>query len=984
MSSFDLMPDAPGLLRAESINITLKFERTSATTGRVSWNIPTPATGCAADQQAYCGMLVVLDTKPSTIDKIPTNGTVYSSDPTADANLFAGDKLSTSLVIGAFYNDRTTTMFDVSGIMANTPYYVTGFPMDCQYRYFIEGVHAYSTEYINRGTDDTRGTQIVVLNSNQATMGAKPTDATGLADNRDYTFSIQLGVDPNPERALDSVECKLAAPTYNITIHGADAQTYEELVAAINIELSKLQQSVQGPVPPSAGGYYWNNASKKLYQWNGYTHIEIPVIVDATIPNALTPGFFWLNPTTNVMSMWNGAAWVITTVIETPFDPKTPTADSSYWFDGTTARLWNGATWCDLVTYIQTTDPSAAVNPPEGTYWYNEAQLVLMKWNSALEMWFTADVVQSANDPTNLPVGTYWFNIMTNVLSSYNTPNTGWNAISNVSISENAPLTPAPGKYWYNPTSEQLFQRDLLNTTWTELDVITHQEDPTIHGSCDLWWNTATDLLYVWDNLTSAWVAAANFIQQSTDPSQAPVIVDGAAWYDPSTGKLYIYENNCFTEVKFINWPTDPRANLTPGIVWHNTATNKWYLLDIDSNWSEISFLVNVADPSTLAAGTFWFNTATQGLSIWNGAAWVNVSYSLTPFTPTINTLWYDTVANLLMTWNGITWVTATPYATVELDCHGNLLFTDTAYGSTSLVRLKDGTLFSALGPFPAAIHDMHPGSDGASNKPSYDELGIGTDGSDGPRNSLINEIRYELGYPVVNIELTKDQMDYAVTRSLEELRQKSSLGYKRGFFFMVIIPEQQKYFLTNKIQGMNKIVDILGIYRLTSAFLSSAHGAGVYGQIVLQHMYNMGTFDLLSFHLMAEYTSLLEILFAARITFSWNEQTRMLWIHHRFPQSENAVAIEATVERTEQDILTDRYAKTWIRRYAAATCRLMLAEIRGKFSSLPGAGGAVTLNATDLRQAAQTEIDALLLEIKDFVADRPEEWGTGTTFIFG
>ena len=45
MSAYDILPDAPGLLRAESLNTNIKLDRTSETTARVSWNIPTPAAG---------------------------------------------------------------------------------------------------------------------------------------------------------------------------------------------------------------------------------------------------------------------------------------------------------------------------------------------------------------------------------------------------------------------------------------------------------------------------------------------------------------------------------------------------------------------------------------------------------------------------------------------------------------------------------------------------------------------------------------------------------------------------------------------------------------------------------------------------------------------------------------------------------------------------------------------------------------------------
>jgi hypothetical protein len=55
---------------------------------------------------------------------------------------------------------------------------------------------------------------------------------------------------------------------------------------------------------------------------------------------------------------------------------------------------------------------------------------------------------------------------------------------------------------------------------------------------------------------------------------------------------------------------------------------------------------------------------------------------------------------------------------------------------------------------------------------------------------------------------------------------------------------------------------------------------------------------------------------------------------------------------------------------------RLILAETRGKFATLPGAGGSITLNAAELRQAATTEIEMCLLEIEQYVVDKPEEYG--------
>lgn len=983
MSTFDIANDAPGLLRAEAINITLKFDRTGPATGRVSWNIPAPAVGCTADTQAYCGMLVTVDTKPAAVGKAPVNTQVYASDPTVDANLFAGDRLDTAMVVGAVYQDRTTTFFDVAGLKPNTPYYVTGYPVDCQLRYHIEGVHAYSTELTNQGTDGTHGTNVLVLNTNQTPMGVEPTDATGLVIGQPYTFTIQIGITPTPNRPLDSVECRLAAPSYTISINGTDAQTFEDLVAAINEQLSLLSGAPQSATPPNTNAYYWNSSQRKLFLWNGSAHVEVPVIYDTQTPSVVVVGTHWFNPTTSILSTWNGTAWVVVTTIRSQTPPTSPTAGVSFWFNGTTAYSWNGVTWCQIQLTNSTADPSLAIVPPGGSHWYNTTSNVLYRWNSVLKMWSVVDAVQYDVDPNVLPIGTYWFNEVTNRLYNRDFPVPGWNEELNVAITELAPATPAPGRVWYNPTTQELFKRNTTNTAWDQQDVIIFPLDPTQRSTCDLWWNTLTDQLFVWNAVGGVWAPAPSFFQQARDPALPPTIADGAAWFNTTTGTLSTWQSACFKPVSFVTWPTDPTLGFPVGTAWYNTTTNTWFSWSSTNTWDPLDTLSSLSDPTLLPSGTLWFNPTTSSLQAWNGLAWVSITYVSSPLTPSVGTLWYNITTNRLMVWNGSAWVVGTPKATVELDCNGNLLFTDSTVGSLSFIQLTDGTLFTALSVVNN-IHDASPGTDGASSQPSYVEVGIGTDGNDSFRTSLGTEIRYEMGYPVVDVEVTKEQMDYAITKALSEFRAHSSLAYKRGFFFMQLKRNEQKYFLTNKISGMNKIVDILGIYRLTSSFVASAHGAGAYGQIVLQHMYSMGSFDLLSYHIMSEYTKLMEMLFAARLTFTWNEQQRELFIHNRFAQREPMVAIEATVERTEQDLLSDRYVRPWIRRYAAAVVRLMLAETRGKFSTLPGASGSVTLNAGELRQAANEAIAACMDDIMSYVADRPEEYGLGTILTFG
>lgn len=970
MSTFDIIPDAPGLLRTEAYNITLKFERTGPETGRVSWNIPAPAAGCVAGTQAYCGIVIAINTTPASIATSPTDGTVYASDNTADANLFAGDKLGGALVIGAFYHDRTTTFVDVVGLKDNTPYYVSGYPSDCEMRYHTEGVHAYSQGYTNRGTADTHGSQVVVLNPRADTMGAKPSDATGLDPSQTYQFKMQVGLIPTPNRPVDSTECVPQAPSYTIEVDGATSLTYQQLVDSINIELAKLTDGVVGPNPPNTNAYYWDSTVKKLYLWDGYKHNEVPVLVSATAPNLGVVGSYWHNTSTGELKRWDGAAWTAVTVLSSTSNPLLPNADSTYWFDGVSAYRWNGYTWCPMATRVTATDPSASANPPAGSYWWNPANSTLYRWDSTTASWGVIDKVDHTTDPNTAVDGEYWFNQVQSALLVRQAG--AWTVTENTYVGDNAPFTPAPNKLWYAPKEERLFQRSAANDAWVEKTVTAYPTDPTTRSACGIWFDGT--LVHIWDVLTSTWVTATSVYNQITDPVLGQTISTGAFWYNSTTHDSYVWSNGCFmSAMEVVMWATNPMTTIPNGVVWYNPTT-KTYGEKNGSVWSSVTPVSTPYDPNIPTPGSFWFNSTSSTLHMWGGS-WVPLPFSSSPLTPSRGLKWFNSTNNTLMEWNGSAWVPSTPVARVEMDCNGNLLFVDGRSGSTSFVKLTDGGLFSSLTP-PATIHTPSPGTDGASSKPTYSQIGIGTDGNNAIRDALANDIRYELGYPVVDVELTHEQINFAISKAIATLRHRSGLAYRRGFFFMGIKANEQRYFLTNKIAGMEKIVDVIGVYRMTSSFVSSAHGAGVYGQIVLQHMYNMGAFDLLSYHIMAEYTKLMEILFAARVTFTWNEQTRELWMHQKFSMSEPMVCIEATVERTEQDIMSDRYAKTWIHRYAAAMCRTMLAEIRGKFSSLPGASGSITLNAAELRQAGQTEIEACIAEIESYVADRIEEYG--------
>ncbi len=993
MSAYDIYTDAPGLLRAESLNITLTLTRTSDTTARIAWNIPNPIPGCAASSQAYNGMVVTLGTAPASVSTAPVDGTVYTGDSNISPNTFAGDTLGTSKVVGSFYNDKTSVYVDVSGLSPNVGYFASGYPVDITNSYYISGVHAYSVAPTIDATTSTSGSQTVVFNPFSSPIGLPdPTTSTGLLPNQSYTFQIQVGSVPPPQNVVSEIACVTKPPQYTITVAGANAQTYNDLVTEINKQIALLSTTNQGTSPPNTGSIFVNPTSGTVATWNGYSYITSPnVVFQSTAPNAVTANTsFWYNTVSSALSVWNGTAWDSVEYITAPQDPDHPVADQTYWIDGNEVWLWNGTTWCTVPINVQLTDPSVPVVPTAGSYWYNPTQSVLSSWNSATNIWEPQTFITSTYNPNTIPAGSYWYNPFLAQLYQYRmftspTLHGEWELQTNVTSSITAPATPAPGAFWYNPNIQALQTWDAIVGQWDSLKVLVYASDPSIRTGCDAWFNPDTNMLMMWDLPSQTWNPCTTLFNRATDPSLATVPTVGSGWLNSATNVLTIWSGICYepTATTPIVWGSDPVTFMYPGYAWFNPVANQWFIRTSQDVWEQITPTYTLSDPTILTPGFIWYNTSTDTLQQWNGLSWVPILFSLQPVSPPQGTLWYNATNHILEQWNGTGWIPALPKVSVAFDCNGNLAFTDTTTGSLSAIALADGTLFKSLS-VASLPYDPVQGTDGVSGEASYAQIGVGTNGDDTARKEIQNQIRYQLGYPSVDVELTPEQLDTAITQAIEVLRSRSSAGYKRGFFFLRIPPEQQKFILSSKSEGMNKIVEVMGVYRLTSAFLSSAHGAGVYGQIILQHLYNMGTFDLLSYHIISEYVNLMEILFAARITFTWNEQTRELFLMHRFPMAENMVAVDAVTERTEQEILADRYLRDWIRRYATAQSRLMLAEIRGKFSSLPGANGQISYNATDLRQSAKDDIAQCLTDIEDYVADRIDEYGSGAQVVYG
>lgn len=1035
MSAFTPIGDSANSLRTEGQEIHLSFKQGVPVTGQgtIEWNIPAPANGCTSDiEGVYAGIVFLLRTEPLDASNIPQDGIVYLADPTADFDLSTADRIGDAIVVGAVYEcekknngeDLTTTLI-INDLKPNVSYYLAGYALDCQNRYHADGQRAYSDFYGNKVTD-IPAKQEIYLGSTDGTGGVLPTDGTGLIPTVFYEFDIVID---------DTYPNGNGGKTIAVTTDGIDAGTYQDLLNVINQQILLGDNPPQSPTPPNSGGFFWKADDQELFQYDGINYNSIPVVVEPTDPANVLIGSYWFDETNKILNRWNvpnPTGWNVLKYIESVFDPVVPACDS-YWIDGTgaPASKWNGSTWCEQLTTISPTDPSDCPTVECGTYWFDKNLSVLNEWNENNLRWEETSALYWPEAPNQLSQGTYWFNDTDSTLNRLS--GAIWTDISSTSkIQETQPSVPVDGMLWYKPSTEELKEYSVGSPMgWSLVPVIVWPIDPTVVESCTKWWDSVNDNLFTWDVINSTWNSVNRFVQSTLDPTEpAPLDVD-SVWYEPVSDKMYRWDGGDWVIVNHVLSVFDP-TSITTAEVWYNPDNNTWKVRDLPNpGWNVIDPINTTFDPTIVPNGTYWFNTSNNGLNVRNGATWTNVLYTTVPFVPVRYSQWFNTTDNVLYEWSGTEWIVSEPIAVASLDSNGNFVLRTRGAGSNNIIMIPTpegaisatspcsiGTGFAYLGtndlyhaqcdyydndirktynvreisqesflwnnitPTPNVLRP-NGGNDGKSNQPSYAELGVGDDGTPDERRELMNSIRAQLGYPVVEVELTNYQLDTAITGALESFRKRSSSSQLRGFFLLDLEPGSQKYMMTNKVKGYNKITSIMGAFRFNSAALGTAGGGGVYSQIALQHLYNMGTYDLTSWFLVSQYTELLEDLFATRIMFGFHANTRIFQMHSSVQRPER-ILLDCMVERTEQDLLTDRFIKTWIERYALSEAMMMLSHIRGKFASLPGAGGGVALNAGELITISQSYREELLAQLEDYVVDFPEDIGMNSSFILG
>lgn len=229
-------------------------------------------------------------------------------------------------------------------------------------------------------------------------------------------------------------------------------------------------------------------------------------------------------------------------------------------------------------------------------------------------------------------------------------------------------------------------------------------------------------------------------------------------------------------------------------------------------------------------------------------------------------------------------------------------------------------------------------------------------------KDDLVKEIELRLGGQMVDVELDPEHYDVAIKKSFEKYRQRSENSVEEAFVKLELVKEQSEYTLDSDV------IDVYDVYRRSSGTLNSASSGDIepFETAYLNNylLYSGRAGGLAIYDALSQHREHLGKMFGENYTFTWNTVTKKLLLHRKV-KADDTVFVHVFKQRTDEELLQDPYSAPWLKDYALAHSKLILAEARGKFNTIAGPQGGTSLNADALRMDAQATIDKLEDDLK-------------------
>lgn len=248
-------------------------------------------------------------------------------------------------------------------------------------------------------------------------------------------------------------------------------------------------------------------------------------------------------------------------------------------------------------------------------------------------------------------------------------------------------------------------------------------------------------------------------------------------------------------------------------------------------------------------------------------------------------------------------------------------------------------------------------------------------------KEKFIREIQLRLGAGMIDIELEDEHYETALTWTFDRYYQRSTNAVEQSFVFLEIQPNVQTYILPQEVK------DVVTVYRRGWG----GHHGGVqidpFSLAFVNNLYMVqnpgglggsGPGTLATYDFAMQFQEQAGKMFGRDIQYTFDPVSKRIAFQRRFHAVET-IMVHAYNFRPHEVLMSDPNARSWLRDYAVASCKLMLGEARSLFANLGGPQGGVTLNGEQMKSDAKEDMERLENELKNFV-----DTNQGMPFIIG
>ena len=244
-------------------------------------------------------------------------------------------------------------------------------------------------------------------------------------------------------------------------------------------------------------------------------------------------------------------------------------------------------------------------------------------------------------------------------------------------------------------------------------------------------------------------------------------------------------------------------------------------------------------------------------------------------------------------------------------------------------------------------------------------------------KQNLIDYVRLQLGDQIVDVELDAEHYEAAYQKTIGTYRQRAQGAYEESYTFMELVKDVNIYTLPQEV------IQVRQIFRRTfgdstGPFASNFDPFSQASINVYLMNFNVAG-GLATYDFYSQYVELAARMFGGYMNYTWNPVTKKLQLIRDPKGTGENVLLWTYNLKPEFNLLSDFQIQQWIRDYMVANCKMIIGEAREKFGTIAGPQGGGNLNGTAMKSEAQTAMDKLVEDLKNYVdGSQPITWVIG------